>query len=66
LPRNHRLKILDETGIPGDKPVSSERPSWSRTGGVEMAREWLREQFGVTFAEDVRPVTVYVVRPIAG
>jgi len=58
----YRLKIVDETGIkstPEQKgnwasvAVSSENPTWSGEGGLEMAREWFEEQFGVTFSVTV-------------
>ena len=29
---------------------------------TEIARKWFKEQFGVTFVEESRPMTVYLVR----
>jgi tetratricopeptide (TPR) repeat protein len=64
-----RLIVIDETGIPSEGevgkpavPVSCEQPLWSRTGGIEMARKWFAEQFGVTFTEETRLIPVHVVR----
>jgi hypothetical protein len=63
--------IIDETGIESEgdgseegKPVfvSSDSPYWTGEGGPEMAREWFKNELGVTFREEVRPETVYVVR----
>jgi len=31
----------------------------------ERAKRWFRDQFGVTFTEETRPMTVYVVRRAA-
>ena len=66
-----RLIIIDETGLPS-KPaegqseesiaVSSASPYWDGDESIEMARKWFREQFGVTFTEEIRTVTVYLVR----
>jgi hypothetical protein len=33
-----------------------------RVPHIEIARRWFEEQFGVTFTEELRPMTVYVVR----
>jgi len=63
--------IIDETGLPSEpaeagRPesvaVSSESPYWGGKESIEIARKWFKEQFGVTFAEETRPMTVYVVR----
>jgi len=63
--------IIDETGLPSEPiegqsdesvAVSSESPYWRGDESIEMARTWFREQFGVTFTEEVRPMTVQVVR----
>jgi len=68
------LVIVDETGLAtvraeGDSKksreaaaVSNESPRWKGDESVEIARRWFAEQFGVTFTEDTRPMTVYVVR----
>lgn len=63
------LLIVDETGLstkardPQSIAVSIESPCW--VGGretLEIAKRWFAEEFGVTFTEETRPVTVYVVR----
>jgi len=69
--RADKLIIIDETGLPS-KPaegqseesiaVSSASPYWGGDESIEMARKWFREQFGVTFTEEIRTVTVYLVR----
>lgn len=63
--------IIDETGLPS-KPaeagrpesvaVSSESPYWGGKESIGIAKKWFKEQFGVTFTEETRPMTVYVVR----
>ena len=66
-----RLIIIDETGLPSESAkgqsdesvaVSSASPYWDGDESIEMARKWFREQFGVTFTEEIRTVTVYLVR----
>ena len=63
--------IIDETGLPttpvedqSDESVavSSESPYWRGDESIEMARKWFEDQFGVTFAEEIRPMTIHVVR----
>jgi len=64
------ILILDETGLPSDPPmppdhrgaVAGESPYWGGEASIEIARTWFQEQFGVTFTEETRPMTVYVVR----
>jgi len=65
-----RLVVVDETGIKsipdreGDwasVAVSCENPTWTGDGGLEMARKWFEEEFGVTFTEETRPFKVHIV-----
>jgi len=66
-----RIIIVDETGLPSEPKegqsresvaVSSESPFWGGDESIEIAKKWFKEQFGVTFSEEIRPMTVYVVR----
>jgi len=63
--------IIDETGLPSESvespfdesiAVSSASPYWHGDKIIETARQWFKEQFGVTFIEETRLMTVYVVR----
>ncbi|NQV33708.1 MAG: hypothetical protein HQ515_13530, partial [Phycisphaeraceae bacterium] len=60
--------IVDETGLPGKEAsgetlyVSSASPNWRGEECLEMARQWFEEQFGVTFTQEIRPMTVYSVQ----
>ena len=66
-----RIIIVDETGLPsepvkGQPPesvaVSSESAFWGGDESIEIAKKWFKEHFGVTFTEEIRPMTIYVVR----
>jgi len=66
-----KIIIVDETGLPTEPPVgpsreesavTSESPYWGGDESIEIAKKWFAEQFGVTFSEEIRPMTVYVVR----
>jgi hypothetical protein len=66
-----RMIIIDQTGLPSEPTegqsresvaVSSASPYWRGDEIIETAGEWFEGQFGVTFAEEIRPMTVYVVR----
>jgi len=66
-----KIIIVDETGLPTEPPmgpsreksaVSSESPYWGGEESIEIAKKWFKEQFGVTFTEETRPMTVYVVQ----
>jgi len=63
--------IVNETGLPlestagstsEESAVSSESPYWGGDESIEIAKKWFAEQFGVTFTEETRPMTIYVVR----
>jgi hypothetical protein len=63
--------IIDDTGLPSEPTegqsdesvaVSSASPYWRGDESIEIARKWFKEQFGVTFTEEVRPMIVYLVR----
>ncbi len=62
--------IVDETGLPTEAEdresiaVASEGPHWGwpYEESREIAKHWFAEEFGVTFTEETRPVTVHVVR----
>lgn len=65
------ILIIDETGLPSEPAeaghpesvaVSSETPLLMGKESIEIARKWFKEQFGVTFTEETRPMTVYIVR----
>jgi hypothetical protein len=65
------ILIIDETGIESKRDgtaegnpvfVSSDSPWWTGEDGPELAQKWFENELGVTFREEVRPVTVYVVR----
>jgi hypothetical protein len=67
----NRLIIIDETGLPSEPAegqsresvaVSSASPYWDGDESIELAREWFKEQFGVTFTEEIRPMLVHVVQ----
>jgi hypothetical protein len=66
-----RMIIVDETGLPSEPAegqsresvaVSSASPYWRGDEIIETARQWFEGQFGITFTEEIRPTTVYVVR----
>jgi hypothetical protein len=52
--------IIDETGITG--PVSCEGPNWEGPEAPALARKWFKEEMGVTFTEETRTITAYVIR----
>ncbi len=63
-----KILIVDETGLSHkdaqgkDLYVSSASPYWRGNECIDMARQWFKEQFGVTFTEEMRPMTVYSVQ----
>jgi hypothetical protein len=60
--------IVDETGLPEKDSegrranASCDSPYWGGGASIEMAKRWFEEQFGVTFSEETREMTVYVIR----
>ena len=42
--------------------VATDSPYFAGDGSTEMARQWFAEKFGITFTEETRTSTVYVVR----
>lgn len=42
--------------------VATDSPYFRGPGSVEMARSWYRDNLGITFTEELRPMTVHVVR----
>jgi hypothetical protein len=65
-----KIIIVDETGMPSEPAegqsrksvaVSSQAPYWGGHESIEIARKWFKEQFGVTFTEEIRAITVYEV-----
>lgn len=66
-----KIIIIDQTGLPSEPKegqsresiaVSSASPFWGGEESIEIAKKWFAEQFGVTFSEEIRPMTIYVVR----
>ena len=54
--------LLDQTGIAEPVCVGIGEPHWQGAEGAEQARQWLREQFGITIAAETRPLTTYLVQ----
>ncbi|MBN2137367.1 MAG: hypothetical protein JW720_06150 [Sedimentisphaerales bacterium] len=52
--------IIDETGV--REKVSLECPSFEGPEGLETARKWFGEEIGITFEEQTRTITTYVIR----
>lgn len=42
--------------------VASDSPYFDGEKGQEMAREWYESEFGITFKEEKRPMTIHVIR----
>ena len=55
------ILVLNETGLEG--PVSRDSPRWTGPEAPAMARQWFAGQFGVTFTEETRMMTTYIIRP---
>lgn len=56
------LWIDNQTRLDPEAPVALECPSFAGPEGEAFARQWFREQFGITFSEETRPMTVWVIR----
>jgi len=63
--------IIDETGLPATPEpgqpettvaVSSANPYWSGQESIDMARQWFLKEFGITFREETKIMTVYEVQ----
>jgi len=52
--------VVDQTGL-ADK-VSLEGPCFAGPEGAEIARKWFKDEIGVTFTEQTRNMTTYVIR----
>lgn len=42
--------------------VASDTPWFAGKGSAEIAKKWFQEQLGITFTEEKRPTTIYVIR----
>jgi hypothetical protein len=60
---DEKLVIVNETGLDFEHgPVSDKTASWPGKEGLEMAKQWFKEQFGITFTEETRPMKTYIIR----
>ncbi len=66
-----KIIIIDETGLPSTPEpgqpetsvaVSSANPNWQGQKCIDMARQWFLKEFGVTFTQETRMMTVYEVQ----
>lgn len=48
--------------VAGNYPTATDSPYFRGPESLEMAREWYRDQFGITFTVEKRPTTIHVVR----
>ena len=56
-PEEYRKNVVD-----GKFLVATDAPYFVGRESLEMARKWYEKEFGITFHEERRPVTVHVVR----
>ena len=42
--------------------VASDSPYFDGEKGQKMARDWYESEFGITFKEEIRPMTIHVIR----
>ena len=42
--------------------LSRECPCWTGPDAPAIARKWFGDEFGITFTEETRTVTTYVIR----
>jgi len=54
--------ILDQTGLEEPICVGDGNPQWQGTEGMEQARRWLQEQFGISITEEAQSITTYLVQ----
>lgn len=63
--------IIDETGLPtkpaenqtwGSICLTYEYAFWSGKEGIQLAKEWFKENFGITFREEKREIIVHEIR----
>ncbi|MBN2591818.1 MAG: hypothetical protein JXA96_18265 [Sedimentisphaerales bacterium] len=59
---DEKMVIVNETGLVEDIPMSFEDAFWPGAEGLELAKKWFEEQFGVTFTEETRAMKTYVIR----
>jgi hypothetical protein len=60
---DEKLIIVNETALDFESgPVSDKMALWPGKEGLEKAKQWFKEQFGVTFTEETRPMKTYVIR----
>ena len=52
----------NQTRLDPEIPVALECPSFAGPEGQAFASQWFKEQFGITFTEETRPMTVWVIR----
>jgi hypothetical protein len=54
--------IVDQTGLEEPVCIGGGNPQWQGAEGIEQARRWLQEQFGITITEETRAITIYLVQ----
>ncbi len=60
---DEKMVIFNETGLDFEHgPVSDKTAFWPGAEGLELAKKWFEEQFGVTFTEEIRPMKIYIIR----
>ena len=62
LASNQNVVVEDNTGIEKDTKLSLEIPNFRTQKGAELAEEWFKENFGITFQVEQRRMKVWVVR----
>jgi len=62
--RANGIVIIDKTGI--TEKVSLEGPCFRGPEALGIARDWFENEMGITFTEEVRTMTTYVIRKRQG
>ena len=61
-PNDEKIIIVDKTGIKGRVSVIGRH--FPGEEGLRLAKKWFKEEFGVTFHEEQRPMPVWEVRVV--
>jgi len=62
LARDRKMMVFNNTGIDDKTIVTQEVPNFKTPKGMELAKKWFKDNFGITFRKETRNMPVWTIR----
>jgi hypothetical protein len=62
LARDQEMLVVNKTGLDDETIMTQEVPNFKTVKGMELAEQWYKENFGITFRKEQRKLPIWTIR----